>query len=487
VHIGIEKGMTSLLDVWLAGAAWWGIVALILAACRQPARRSIVARVGVLGSFFLFPLVGLEVGPRFELGSWVWEAAPPSWKGNPWTTEVPILGERSVVLRNIGAGMVLGLYLGGLAYHLGWLTLGCWGMLRLERGSSKPSAFARSLYQGLSFPSSRRRPRLLVSSRLRGPALVGVFRPTILIPTVLDRPGARDLLRLAMLHELAHAARHDPLFGFLGSVARAFWFVLPPLWWIHARMRLDQEFLADQHASNRYGSRDSYVSALVEPFQPWPVPERGGPIRHRPDGWFRGSALFQRVLVLLRCPFPIEERPPGWFKAGIGALAPLLLLGVSTLSLRGLGPVRPTPQPPSLQSFRLDHVRMAAQSRPAPVPLPLKLPKAFELRADVWVEDRLDVSGVRIAGCPLAPPRSPADAGWRQLHLRHHEGTTLVWWDGDPDSVFRSRQAPSPWLTLRAAPNQPLIVRNLLLSWPICRTDPRWARERDTDLPRQLQ
>src|SRR5262249_33441099 len=162
-----------------------------------------------------------------------------------------------------------------------------------------PSDPTRALYDALPYAGRGRRPRLRVASPLRRPVLVGFFRPAILIPPAMDWPGARERLRLSLLHELAHAERADSRFGLAGSLAQATWFFIPWAWWIRHQMRLDQEFLADRCASFGFGPFSDYASSLVDLADPGPSRQATGPApASRPSTlWGAGSALFQRILM----------------------------------------------------------------------------------------------------------------------------------------------------------------------------------------------
>ena len=138
-----------------------------------------------------------------------------------------------------------------------WLLLGCWGVHWLRRHSLEPSASTRTLYRRLISglePQARVRPDLRVSPRVQHPVVVGVLRPTILIPPSYDEPDTdAELLRLSLLHEIAHAEQSDPWFGTVASLAQTVWFFLPQIWWLRSRLLIDQEFLADRSAALRYG------------------------------------------------------------------------------------------------------------------------------------------------------------------------------------------------------------------------------------------
>ena len=149
---------------------------------------------------------------------------------------------------------------------IAWLLLGFWGVRWLIRHSRAPSAAATEIFDRLLADGVHRRsrPALRVTSRVQHPVVVGFFHPTILIPPVLDEPGGDpELLRLSLLHEIAHADQWDPWFGTIASLAQTVWFFLPQIWWLRSQLLIDQEFLADRAAALRYGTSSGYASSLL--------------------------------------------------------------------------------------------------------------------------------------------------------------------------------------------------------------------------------
>lgn len=71
----------------------------------------------------------------------------------------------------------------------------------------------------------RRSPRLAVSHDVDSPQVVGLWRPTILLPAD-DALDEREL-DMALMHELAHVRRGDLLMGWLPALARILFFFHP--------------------------------------------------------------------------------------------------------------------------------------------------------------------------------------------------------------------------------------------------------------------
>jgi beta-lactamase regulating signal transducer with metallopeptidase domain len=78
----------------------------------------------------------------------------------------------------------------------------------------------------------RRSPRLAVSTEVDSPQVIGLWRPTILLP--LDDRLDDEELDMALMHELAHVRRGDLVLGWVPVLARALFFFHPL---VHVAMR----------------------------------------------------------------------------------------------------------------------------------------------------------------------------------------------------------------------------------------------------------
>jgi beta-lactamase regulating signal transducer with metallopeptidase domain len=98
---------------------------------------------------------------------------------------------------------------------------------------------------------TRRAPVLVETDAVDSPALFGLLRPKLLLPTGLIRRLDESELRHVFLHELAHLRRHDVLLNWLAALLQILhWFNLV-VWFGFARMRADREFACDALALTR--------------------------------------------------------------------------------------------------------------------------------------------------------------------------------------------------------------------------------------------
>lgn len=484
-------------DVSLAAATLLSLVALLMLACRQPARRIRLARAAILCSLAIIPVVLFAPLPAFKpvdvlrKGGFFTardtemsspdsalastedsESSPGADSTSGWRIHWPISKRWTVRI-------VTAAYLAGLALGLALFVLGCWGLVWITNRSHAPSESTLTLYHLLARAGTRRQPRLRVATRIRRPVLLGTFRQTILIPVDLDLPGASDQLRLSLLHELAHAEGADHWFSVAGSLAQAFWFFLPPLWWIRAQMRLDHEFLADRRAAGGYGPLRHYASSLLDLAKPEANPERT-PASDRPadEPSGGGSALFLRMLMLVQCPFPVERRPPAWWCWLLPGTVVVAMLASATLRVRwsdtaatplersavnGVGP----------QLFRVSRLTIPERApnshgRTPVFELPMRLPEYFELTLDVW-GDTAALAQTRVVGLALrrsdvSKEEAAAPAGWHSVAISRGRHGISLRVDGRA-IVCAADAVMTGWLSVEPAPERAGQFQNLALTW----------------------
>ena len=476
----VDRLGVIVLDAGLASMALLMAVVLAMLISRQPARRLQIARCALIGSLCLVPLIGIGLVPRFNgielLQGWGVFPHPILGAGTEFLENLRFLSERAGPwpFRALTVCYFCGVILG-----LAWLFIGYLAVFRVKRTSTDPSAETQLLYESLPIPRGVRRPSLQVGWRITRPMLLGTFRSMILIPPEMDQGGVdgRAALKLSLLHEIAHAEGADGWFGLIGNLASSLWFFIPPLWWIRSRSRLDQEFLADRRAALTFGPLREYASSLLG-LASSPGKERPGGAHEFEEKGAAGSALFHRILMLLRCPYLIEVCPPVWWKLTVAFLLCLLTYGISSIAIR-------LPQPSTNASSRKHQFALGKLELPPSlanihgrVPLfelPLLLPERFDLTIQVW-GDLNTLSRMRISGLALDSPIRIEGVDplvetemWHTVRLQSNRGVVSLSIDGIPVEPFQtSNPATSPltqWLSVETAPELPGFFQNLLLTW----------------------
>ena len=501
----VDRLGVGLLDASLAAIAISGLVVLAMVQCRQPARRRGWARAGLISTLLLLPLSALNPVPRFDVRGPLRSLLPTALdEPPPRHTHSPESRYSSPCIGGIGSaepacgrpfggvgpppgplwprwiarGTVLG-YGAGASIGLASILLGTWGSARLVRRGWPPSEESLGQFESLPFEGRSTRPGLLVSNRVNRAVLVGSLRPMILIPANLDEPKSADRLRLSLLHELAHAEGGDHWFGPAATLARAIWFFLPPVWWIRHQMKLDQEFLADRRAVTHFGTSGGYASSLIDlaaslptdlakrASSPTETPQKAGP--------GVASALFQRVMMLVKCPFAIEGQTPIWWRWSTALTIGLITLAASCLTLRGLAGASNSSSSrvasaEVARSIRLPQLAITRRENDdQPFDLRFRLPEQFSLTFEIMAEPA-DLSTLEVLGHPLGsradldPPRQVYRL-WHRVQIRRVGNREFVLVDDRPVNPEVKPTKLASWLTIRPLRGQTTRLRELELSW----------------------
>lgn len=134
----------------------------------------------------------------------------------------------------LGAAWILGsLGYAGVTY-LRWRS--CWRKIRLAGEVSHPAVagLLEDLRQQLGL---RRSVRLLITRACIGPAVVGLWRPLVILPWDLVRNKSLAELEPLLAHELLHIRRGDLWVGLLQTLAQI-------VWWFHPLVRMASRVLS---------------------------------------------------------------------------------------------------------------------------------------------------------------------------------------------------------------------------------------------------
>src|SRR5438876_9467122 len=204
----------------------------------------------------------------------------------------------------------------------GWLAA---RRLRALGTRPAPQACIAALHRLAARLRVSRPVRLLQSTLVQVPAVLGWLRPVILLPASALTGLTPLQLEALLAHELAHVRRYDYLVNLIQSVIETLLFYHPAVWWISARVRDEREHCCDDLAVAVCGDPHFYARALLGM-------ER---LRVTPPGFVlaaagRGGSLMGRIRRLVA---PVQtEIFPRWM-AGVIAVA--LALGGGAHVARG--------------------------------------------------------------------------------------------------------------------------------------------------------
>jgi len=161
---------------------------------------------------------------------------------------------------------VTGLYSLGVLIMLGRLVIGMLAGLRL-RSASEPvtdpkilSAIPKQVQAlGLAFT-----PAIEYCRRIAVPTVVGLLKPTILLPLSFASGLTREQIEMLLAHELAHIRRYDPLFNIMQRIIEAILFFHPAVWLISGKVRMERENCCDDIVVKKGAKVSKYASSLLE-------------------------------------------------------------------------------------------------------------------------------------------------------------------------------------------------------------------------------
>jgi beta-lactamase regulating signal transducer with metallopeptidase domain len=126
--------------------------------------------------------------------------------------------------------------------------------------------------------SMRVAPALAETERILAPKVVGLVRPTILLPGAAVSGLSADELQLILLHELAHIRRHDMWIVLIQRLAETALFYNPVLWSLSRRISSLREYCCDDIACRAHEAPEPqlrYATALLRLVE-LAAPERSG-------------------------------------------------------------------------------------------------------------------------------------------------------------------------------------------------------------------
>ena len=205
-----------------------------------------------------------------------------------------------------------------------------WSCVALGRATRELALIADPLVQQLlddccQLMHVRRVPRLQVAPANSGPALIGIWRPKLLLPVcVIENFDCREL-RQILLHELAHLKRGDVAMNYLLAVLHAIHWFNPLIWLAAARIRAERELACDEAVLRLTPLRECRAYGctmlkLLEALCHRQLPAGAlGVVQHK-------KLMHRRILMIAQ----FDPRKRNW--SATGALLSLLLIGAAVAS-----------------------------------------------------------------------------------------------------------------------------------------------------------
>lgn len=127
------------------------------------------------------------------------------------------------------------------------LTAGLWGGWRLRRSAQaiRDGTLLEALSRQARILGLKSAPWLAYCEQVAVPTVIGVLKPTILLPLAITSGLSPDQAESVLAHELAHLKRYDHLVNLLQRIIESLLFFHPAVWWISHRIRIEREHCCD--------------------------------------------------------------------------------------------------------------------------------------------------------------------------------------------------------------------------------------------------
>jgi beta-lactamase regulating signal transducer with metallopeptidase domain/peroxiredoxin/Leucine-rich repeat (LRR) protein len=243
----------------------------------------------------------------------------PAATSDPSLTEALLEGP---LPRGITVAWVLGVML-FLGCHL-WARVRLYGIVRSAKA---PSARVMSRYRGIASELGLKRiPRLLVTEVLDSPALAGLLRPAILLPSWMAADVADPKLDWSFRHELMHWKWLDPLLILVRDVAAILFHFHPVAWWAGKRQTEAMELACDRALLVNDSDASNYAEQLYQILKN---------IRHRRRVPVAGGLFATRTQVGKRIAALLDGSLVSTPRLTVFSVLGLLLLAVGALAVGG--------------------------------------------------------------------------------------------------------------------------------------------------------
>jgi beta-lactamase regulating signal transducer with metallopeptidase domain len=262
-------GWTLLHFLW-QGAGLAALFAVGSAVCRSASARYALA-VGALVLMLVSPVVTFtwlraQTNPAVQTGA----AGASTWAGTSTQNATALLRSRAPVAGS-PSEQPMGMLWLVEAWCLGVLLLSlrtAGGLFLIERMRRKKikqvgaELYARCIalqrQMGLD-----RVIRFCECHRLDAPAVLGWFRPVVLLPVRALTGLNEEQIGAVIAHELAHIRRFDCFVNLFQIATETLLFYHPAVWWVSQRIRAEREHCCDDEAIAICGDAVNYARALT--------------------------------------------------------------------------------------------------------------------------------------------------------------------------------------------------------------------------------
>ncbi|MCY2963350.1 MAG: M56 family metallopeptidase, partial [Planctomycetota bacterium] len=237
----------------------------------------------------------------------------PNHKLDKSATTTSLIADNIPFLRSL-LPWIVAVWLIGVALLSTRLCAAWFAMRRLRHRGTRAveSEWQKRLAELAARVAVSRPVRLLESTLVEVPTVIGWLRPVVLLPVSALTGLSRRQLESLLAHELAHIRRHDYAVNLVQTAIETVLFYHPAVWWVSRVIRAEREVCCDDIAVAACGDRLEYARALAT------MEELRG-VGSQLALTAAGRPLLKRVRRLVGLPTHDANRSAWWIVAATAA------------------------------------------------------------------------------------------------------------------------------------------------------------------------
>jgi beta-lactamase regulating signal transducer with metallopeptidase domain len=427
----------SLLHFLWQGAAIAALAAAAMYVFRKPATRYLIG-VSALAFMLLSFVVTFSLlsGSAATESTWTASGASAAVPVSPHettaTANLPWKTEQAAIASPVDFVWVARVWLIGVFVLALRIAFGLFVIEQLRRRNlvALPDALVERLQTLQARLGIQRGIRYAQCHLVSVPAVIGFFRPVVLVPLRALTGLSPEQLDALIAHELGHIKRYDVVVNFFQVVLETLFFFHPAVWWLNKRIRADREDCCDDIAVSAAGSSVGYAKALATIAHWRDVPHfamaaTGGPVAARVARLLgmrettRNAGVFTASLVLA-----------GALVAGAVSLGIARVAEAQGVEVAVNAPVKtstPVVAKPAVAAKPAAAAKPAVAAKPARVPQPAAVAEPAP---------RSVPSPPSAPNAPAAPPRVSDEPGVANDHSFLEELKSAGYQDLTVDEVI---------------------------------------------------
>ncbi len=263
---------------------------------------------------------------------------------SPYSAASRLSGVANLLIGSGWASYCLLFWLLGSAMYGLTIAVRAWRFqATLKTEAMEPSATVKRVAEQMRRVTGQSHVRVLVLRSSIGPAVVGIWRPVVVLPAAVVAGGDASAIRLILAHEMLHVARGDTILALMQLLVQILWWFNPLVWLATRETVLQSELGCDEEVVTLLDcSPKAYARCLLDVIES----------RCRLQPIVAGAGMTAAQVTRYRLNAILEPRPVAGRRAGSRLVFPAWALLVAVMVLPGRGI---TISPEALQPvFRID-------------------------------------------------------------------------------------------------------------------------------------